>query len=107
MRVSDDQLTDVNMLIHYSDGKVGQGILLSLRGNRMRVAIKDGDDVAEFRFVAGVWISEECEPVTFEFPTAIWEAIGIVPERPKIEPEAKPMLVWVRESARATGSGNN
>lgn len=68
------------MLIHYGDGSVLAGILLSLRGGEMRVAVKDADDVAEFRLVNGVWISECCEPVTFEFPTAIFQAVGIVPD---------------------------
>lgn len=56
------------------------GILLSLKGGQMRVAVKDADDVVEVRLANGVWISECCEPVTFEFPTAIFDAVGIVPD---------------------------
>jgi hypothetical protein len=69
-----------------------QGILLSLRGNEMRVAVKDADDVAEFRLECGVWISECCEPVTFQFPTAVFEAIGIVPDGENFH--AEPEVLW-------------
>ena len=69
------------MLIQYRDGRTLVGILLSLKGSRMRVAVKDADDVAEFLLINEFWISEGGEPVTFEFPTAIFEAVGIVPDR--------------------------
>jgi hypothetical protein len=73
------------MLIRYTDGTIRVGILLSLAGSTMRVAVRDEDDVAEFRLVSGRWISEDCEPVTFEFPLAAFQAAGIVPEN--AEPE--------------------
>lgn len=68
------------MLIRYSDGRILAGILLALTGGSMRVAIKDEDDVAEYRLLSGRWISEDCEPVTFEFPLAAFQAAGIIPE---------------------------
>ena len=68
------------MLIRYSDGRILAGILLALAGSSMRVALKDEDDVAEYRLLSGRWISEDCEPVTFEFPLAAFQAAGIVPE---------------------------
>jgi hypothetical protein len=75
------------MLIHYADGRVLAGILLSLKGSEMRVAVKDADDVGEFRLVNGFWISEACERVTFEFPTAIFQAVGIVPDAQSLNPQ--------------------
>jgi hypothetical protein len=57
------------MHIRYSTGQILEGIILSLTEDVARVAIKDWDDVAEFRMVAGRWISEEWEPVVFEFPS--------------------------------------
>jgi len=68
------------MLIRYSDGRILAGILLALTGSIMRVALKDEDDVAEYRLLNGRWISEDCEPVTFEFPLAAFQAAGIIPE---------------------------
>ena len=48
----------------------------------MRVALKDSDDVEEYRLVNQTWVSERCEPVTFEFPLGIFEAIGMMPPDP-------------------------
>ena len=48
----------------------------------MRVALKDTDDVMEYKLVDQTWISEDCEPVTFEFPLGVFEAIGIMPPGP-------------------------
>jgi len=80
------------MLIHYGDGTVLQGILLSLKGNQMRVAVKDADDVTEFRMSNEVWISDACEPVTFEFHLAIFEALGMMPDSHNVKPQ--PELLW-------------
>ena len=68
------------MLIRYADGKILVGILMALTGSYLRVALKDADDVAEYRLVSGRWVSEDCEPVTFEFPLAAFQAAGIIPE---------------------------
>lgn len=68
------------MLIHYADGRILVGIILALTGSVLRVALRDEDDVAEYRLVNGQWISEDCEPVSFEFPLAPFQAAGIVPE---------------------------
>jgi len=53
--------------IRYSDGKVLQGILLALGDQRIRVAVKGSDDVAEYRLVNQHWVSEDCEVVIMEF----------------------------------------
>ena len=56
--------------IRYSNGKTHDGIILSLSPTVARVALKDQDDVAEFQLVGGQWLSDEYEPVVFEFPDA-------------------------------------
>lgn len=89
------------MLIHHKDGRVLAGILLSLKGSHMRVAVKDADDVAEFRLVNEVWISECCAPVTFEFPTAIFQAVGIVPDAHNLNPQ--PDFFWNWETTDSAG----
>jgi len=61
--------------------------MMSLHGDQMRVAIKDEDDVVEFRLINQVWVSESCEPVTFEFPTAVFEAVGMVPDAHSLNPQ--------------------
>ncbi|HLK65959.1 MAG TPA: hypothetical protein VKU19_21135 [Bryobacteraceae bacterium] len=76
------------MLLHYRDGRVLAAILLSLKGDLMRVALKDADDVLELRLVNGVWITENCELVTFEFPTAVFEAVGMIPDAHSVNPKA-------------------
>jgi hypothetical protein len=67
------------MLIRYSNGPIRPAVLLALTGDTMRVALKDSDDVAEYRLVNNSWISEDFESVTFEFPLGVFEAIGMMP----------------------------
>ena len=67
------------MLIRYQNGDLFEGVILSLHGGVLRVALKDGDDVSEYRLTNGVWLAENCEPVTFDFTMAVLAAVGIVP----------------------------
>jgi len=50
----------------------------------MRVALKEAHDVEEYRLVNQTWVNGRCEPVTFEFPLGIFEAIGIMPPAPGV-----------------------
>jgi hypothetical protein len=61
---------DSMLRIRYSNGKVLQGILLALGDQKIRVAVIDCDDVAEYRLVSQHWVSEDCDVVTFEFGDA-------------------------------------
>jgi hypothetical protein len=61
------------------NGKKRAAVILALTGHVMRVALKDTDDVMECKLVNQTWISEDCEPVTFEFPLGVFEAIGMMP----------------------------
>jgi len=67
------------IVIRHSDGAAQDGVLLSLQGDAMRIAGKGSDDVLEFRLIHGKWVSEDCDVVTFEFPLAVFEAIGMTP----------------------------
>jgi hypothetical protein len=49
--------------IRYTD-KVLQGILVAIGDQRIRVALKDAEDITEYRLVNQHWISEDCEVVT-------------------------------------------
>jgi hypothetical protein len=53
--------------IRYATGTVMQGVLLALGDQKIRVALKGSDDVAEYRLVNQRWVSEDCEVVTVEF----------------------------------------
>ena len=55
------------ILIHYSDGRVLQGMVLAFGDHVVRVAVKDTDDAAEYRLINHVWVSEDCEMVRMEF----------------------------------------
>jgi hypothetical protein len=68
------------IVIQHSDGSTQEGILLSVHGDTIRIAGKGSDDVLEFRLIHGNWVSESCDVVTFAFPLAIFEAIGITPD---------------------------
>ena len=70
------------MIVRVANGKKRAAVILALTGHMMRVALKDTDDVMEYKLVNQTWISEDCEPVTFEFPLGVFEAIGITPPGP-------------------------
>jgi len=55
------------IFVKYQNGTTRQGVLLTLGGNWIRVAIQGCDDAVEYRQISGQWISEDCEVVTFEF----------------------------------------
>ena len=52
------------LLIRYTNGKILQGALLAVGDQKIRVALKDSDDVTEYRLVSHRWVSEDCEIVT-------------------------------------------
>jgi hypothetical protein len=53
--------------IQYQSGKVLSGVLLAMGDQRVRVAIKGSDDVAEYRLISQRWVSEDCEVVSMSF----------------------------------------
>ena len=55
------------IFIHYSDGRVLQGVVLAFGDRIVRVAVKDSDDASEYRLINHVWVSEDCEVVRMEF----------------------------------------
>jgi hypothetical protein len=67
------------MLVRNSSGSRQPAVILALTAGVMRVALRNGDDVEEYRLVKDTWVSTHCEPVTFEFPLGIFEAIGMMP----------------------------
>lgn len=57
----------MNMLsIRIGSHFVLRGILLSLSGDAIRVALEDCGDAAEYRRVDGGWVAETGEPVEIE-----------------------------------------
>jgi hypothetical protein len=72
------------MLVRNESGKKLPGVILALTGSVMRVALKGGEDVEEYRLVNRTWVSTQCEPVTFEFPLGVFEAIGMMPPDPGV-----------------------
>ena len=72
------------MLVTDASGHKQPAVILALAGGMMRVARKNGDDVEEYRLVNQTWVSTHCEPVTFEFPLGVFEAIGMMPPDPGV-----------------------
>ncbi len=72
------------MLVRNASGELHPAVILALTGATIRVALKDSDDVEEYRLVNHTWVSGRCEPVTFEFPLGIFEAIGMMPPAPGV-----------------------
>ena len=56
--------------IHYSNGRVLQGVVLAFGDRVVRVAVQNSDDAVEYRLVNQVWVSEDCEVVRMEFADA-------------------------------------
>jgi hypothetical protein len=63
--------------IRRTDGSTQDGVLLSLQGDTIRIAGQGCSDLLEFRLIHNVWVSEDCEVVTFEFPSALARSIPI------------------------------
>ncbi len=66
------------LLIRYSNGEVVEAVVLSARGNRMRIAISGDDDASELMRDGSQWFSGTGESVEFEF-VASGEAQPSVP----------------------------
>jgi len=59
------------MHIFYGDGFSQEGLILTLAGAELRVAIRGADDPAQFTLVGGSWFAEDGRKVTFEFPLGV------------------------------------
>ena len=55
------------MTIQYSDGKAVEAVVMSRTETTLRAVIEGADDVTEFSNIHGIWVSEDCEPVTIVF----------------------------------------
>ena len=65
------------MMIHYTNGKSIEALLLAQTENTLRVAVPGEDDTLLFARIHGVWVSEDCEPARIEFA---WERSRHQPE---------------------------
>ena len=61
------------MTITYRDGRSFEAVLLAHTENQLRAAIEGNDDITEFSNIHGIWVSEDCEPVSIEFA---WQKRG-------------------------------
>jgi len=59
------------MRVSYGDGFSQDGLVLTLSGARLRVAIQGADDPTEFRLVGDSWLAEDGREVAFAFPLGI------------------------------------
>jgi hypothetical protein len=75
------------MLIRYQNSTSREGVILSLAGDVMRVALRNDDDVTEFRLVNGVWLAADLTLVTFDFTLCVLAAVGIEPADDATLPE--------------------
>jgi hypothetical protein len=60
-------LKGMRMFVHSLTGCSVQATLLTAGANILRVAVSGSDDISEYRWVSGQWLSEEDEPVALEF----------------------------------------
>jgi hypothetical protein len=64
----------MRITVSFPPGFEVEGFLLSLRGNSLRVAMRDWDDAAVFEFTDGQWLAENgdlCRLYTVEPPASI------------------------------------
>ncbi len=66
------------MLITFADNSCMQGLILSVSGKRMRVALKGQEDPIEFTLSDDSWLAEDGRPVRFDFPLGILESQEIL-----------------------------
>lgn len=59
------------MNISYADGSTKVGLLLTLIGPELRVAIQGAEDPAQFNLVGNSWLAEDGQKVTFGFPLGL------------------------------------
>jgi len=57
------------MKIRYQNGTAIEGLTLFRTDEKMRIAVKGGEDVMELTNIHGTWVSDECEPVIMETGT--------------------------------------
>ena len=55
----------MRITVSFPPGFAVEGFVLSLRGNSMRVAMRDWDDAAVFEFADGQWLSENGDSCRF------------------------------------------
>jgi hypothetical protein len=80
------------VLIKYTDGSIRQGVLMAIRGAELRIAAKDAEDVLVFHLVHERWTSQNFDVVTFAFPIAVFEAVGMTPANQQQVPEEPSLL---------------
>ena len=57
------------MKIRYQNGQAVEAVTLSRTEKSMRVVVPGSDDVLDLSRVGGTWITEDCEPVSIEYPS--------------------------------------
>jgi hypothetical protein len=66
----------MRITVSFPPGFEVEGFVLSLRGNSLRVAMRDWDDAAVFEFAEGRWLAENgdlCRMYTIGLPIGIGE----------------------------------
>jgi hypothetical protein len=58
----------MQITISFSPGFDVEGVVLSVSGGRLRVALQNWDDAAEFQCRHGQWFSENRDPVHIDWP---------------------------------------
>lgn len=89
------------LLIRYRSGAIQRGVLMAIQGNELRVAAEGCDDILAFRLLPDGWVSESEETVTFEFPTAVFDALemDLTSEKGKQQSRRQGWIVGRRHAA--------
>jgi hypothetical protein len=68
------------MTIRYRNGWTYDAVLLVRTETMLRVALQGSDDVLELNWMAGTWVTEDCEPVLVDFAWSSLRAAAPVTE---------------------------
>ncbi|HEY2013630.1 MAG TPA: hypothetical protein VGH38_09030 [Bryobacteraceae bacterium] len=55
------------MIITLLGGQKVAAVIYTSTGTTMRVAIEGAEDLVDFSYISGQWVSENCQPVEVEF----------------------------------------
>jgi hypothetical protein len=95
------------MTIRYTNGTIYDAVLLLRTESTLRVALQGADDILELNRIAGMWVTEDCEPVQVDFAWSRFQSSTSVNEADCICPrELAAHLIHQLYSGEETPAAN-
>src|SRR5262245_18880338 len=81
------------MTVRYIDGTTREAVLLSRTEDKIRLALKDREDIVELTRINGTWVTDDCEPVQVSFAWEGGASAPVMEEDCICSPEMAPRLL--------------